>query len=128
MKKGADRNSTVLKAIAIETEFFSLIGRLNDQTLHQATPNLIKLLQRYDRLLGFGPQSAFMTVIDVRLFYAIFGRLKEADPKTRLELMKGTQNCFARDQIQAINRARLRPVKAQELKPIALIPVFRAGS
>ena len=54
MQKRADRNSTVLKALAIETEFFSLIGRLNDQTLHPATPNLIKLLQRYDRLLGFG--------------------------------------------------------------------------
>src|SRR5258705_12738252 len=128
MKKGTDHNSTVLKALAIETKFFSLIGRLNDQTLHQATPDLIKLLQRYDRLLGFGPQSDFMTAIDVRLFYAIFGRLKEADPKRRLELMKETDDCFAECQIQAINRARLRPVNAQELKPIALLPVFRAGS
>lgn len=128
-KKKTAGNSPVVKAVAIEKEFFSRVDQLNDQTLSDATPALVKMLQRYDRLLGFSPTSNFATAIDVRLFYAVFGRLKTSDPKTRREIMKGTDDCFTKGQLHAIDRARLTLITGttQELKPAALMPVLRAG-
>jgi hypothetical protein len=69
--------SLLVKPLAIEDEFFSLLDKLKEQTLRELIPILVELLHEFDRLLGFDRHPDFTTALDVRLFYLTFDLLKK---------------------------------------------------
>ena len=118
--------SLLVKPLALEDEFFSLLDKLKEQTLRELIPILVELLHEFDRLLGFDRHPDFTTALDARLFYLTFDLLKK---QIRIDVAIFARNCgvFRKDQLDGINRTELPLIEdnTKERRPVALLPLLR---
>lgn len=85
MKKLSAANA--FKMAVIQREFLESVDELDFDTLPAATPELVKMLQRYDRLFGLRPSSNWSCGVDVRLIFVARKRFQQLDAKEQRRWM-----------------------------------------
>lgn len=122
--------ANVISLATVGRQFLERVDELDLDTLPPATPALVKMLQRYDRLLGLRPSPDSSCGIDVRLIFVCRKRFQELGAKEQHRWMKGAKEFFFDPrQLQAIVQP-LRPIEKCSLEeierlPLALMPVVR---